>query len=104
METTEPPKQLSSEEMIKLVDEHNEEMGIVKRKYVRKMNLWHRASYIFVRDTEEHFLVQKRTMQKDYCPGYYDLVTGGCVAAGEDDDESATRELKEELGIDLDLK
>jgi isopentenyldiphosphate isomerase len=94
----------SSEEMIKLVDENNEEMGSVKRKYARRLNLWHRASYIFIRNTSKQFLVQKRTMQKDYCPGYFDLVTGGVVGAGEDDDESASRELAEELGVQLDLK
>ncbi|MFO0118022.1 MAG: NUDIX domain-containing protein [bacterium] len=43
-------------------------------------------------------------MMKDYCPGYFDLVTGGVVGAGEDDDESAQRELLEELGVSLDIK
>ena len=38
-------------------------------------------------------------MLKDYCPGHYDLVTGGVVGAGEDDDISAQRELEEELGL-----
>ena len=113
METAEQPKPasmflskkpLSSEEMIKLVDEHNEEMGSVKRSYVNKMMLWHRASYIFLRGTDKQFLIQKRTMLKGYCPGYFELTTGGVVSAGEDDDESATRELHEELGVDLDLK
>ena len=97
-------KTSSSEELIKLVDEHNEEMGSVKRKYARKLNLWHRASYIFIRNTNNQFLIQKRTMLKDYCPGYFDLVTGGVVSAGEDDDVSASRELLEELGVDMDLK
>ena len=44
-------------------------------------------------------------MQKDYCPGYFDLVTGGVVAASEDDDVSAQRELEEELGVaTIDIK
>jgi 8-oxo-dGTP pyrophosphatase MutT (NUDIX family) len=43
-------------------------------------------------------------MLKDWCPGHFDLVTGGVVGAGEDDDESAQRELLEELGISLDIK
>ena len=36
---------------------------------------------------------------KDYCPGYWDLATGGVVDAGEDDDEGASREIEEELGL-----
>ena len=36
---------------------------------------------------------------KDYCPGYFDLVTGGVVGGDEDDDIGASRELEEELGL-----
>ena len=39
-------------------------------------------------------------MKKDYCPGYFDLATGGVVGHEEDDDESAQREVAEELGIE----
>jgi len=38
-------------------------------------------------------------MKKDYCPGYFDQSTGGCVGEGEDDDLSALREIEEEIGI-----
>ena len=38
-------------------------------------------------------------MNKDYCPGYYDLSIGGCVSEGETAVLNAERELKEELGI-----
>ena len=52
MEATEYQK-VAREELIKLVDEHNEEMGSVKRKYARRMNLWHRASYILIRNVDQ---------------------------------------------------
>ena len=45
-------------------------------------------------------LVQKRSMTKDYCPGYFDLSScGGVVDAGEDDQIGAEREMFEELGL-----
>ena len=70
------------------------------RSEMRAKNLWHRASYVFIYDTTKNkFLIQKRTTSKDYCPGYYDLATGGVVSAGEDDDISAAREVEEELGL-----
>ncbi len=75
------------------------------RSEMRAKNLWHRASYVFIQDIKDtgtnknKFLIQKRTTTKDYCPGYYDLATGGVVSAGEDDDISAAREVEEELGI-----
>ena len=70
------------------------------RSEMRAKNLRHRASYVFIYDTTKNkFLIQKRTTSKDYCPGYYDLATGGVVSAGEDDDISAAREVEEELGL-----
>ena len=69
---------------------------------MRQQLLWHRASYVYIITDEAHgskLLVQKRTMKKDYCPGFFDLATGGVVGEGEDDDLSAVREVQEELGI-----
>eukprot|EP00349_Pseudokeronopsis_sp_Brazil_P002605 CAMPEP_0202959830 /NCGR_PEP_ID=MMETSP1396-20130829/4007_1 /ASSEMBLY_ACC=CAM_ASM_000872 /TAXON_ID= /ORGANISM="Pseudokeronopsis sp., Strain Brazil" /LENGTH=73 /DNA_ID=CAMNT_0049678629 /DNA_START=228 /DNA_END=449 /DNA_ORIENTATION=- len=37
-------------------------------------------------------------MIKDYCPGYFDLVSGGVVGADESDIENAKREIYEEIG------
>ncbi len=39
-------------------------------------------------------------MLKDYCPGQIDLAAGGVVGMNEDEDQSAARELYEELGIE----
>ena len=50
-------------------------------------------------DCRDELYVQKRTWLKDYCPGAFDPVTGGVVAAGEDYEPSAARELEEELGV-----
>ena len=86
-------------ELVKWIDENNNVLGSVTRKKMRQDKLWHRASYIFITDDEGRFCIQKRTDTKDYCPGFYDLVTGGVVDADEDDDISASRELAEELGI-----
>jgi 8-oxo-dGTP pyrophosphatase MutT (NUDIX family) len=38
-------------------------------------------------------------MGKDIYPGYFDIAAGGVVLSGETYDESAHRELAEELGI-----
>ena len=44
--------------------------------------------------------MQKRSQRKSYCPGYYDLVTGGVMGPDDKDDyDNACRELMEELGI-----
>jgi 8-oxo-dGTP pyrophosphatase MutT (NUDIX family) len=81
------------------VDEKNNEVGAVPRKEMRAGRLRHRASYILVFNSQGELYVQKRTLTKDVYPGYYDVAAGGVVLAGETYEESAERELAEELGI-----
>ena len=47
----------------------------------------------------DKFLVQERTMTKDYCPGCYDLSTGGVFSPGETKLDNGVRELEEETGL-----
>ena len=50
---------------------------------------------------DDKILVQRRSMLKDYCPGKLDPTPGGVVGFGESYEENATREIEEEMGIDL---
>ena len=72
-----------SDEVVCLVDESNNVLGPVSRQVMRKQNLFHRSSFIFVINEYGKYLVQKRTSCKDYCPDYYDIATGGVVQFGE---------------------
>ena len=91
---------LTANERVLLVDELNEPIGNAPRDQVRAENLRHRATYIFVRHKKtKQLYVQERSMLKDYCPGYFDPVTGGVVSVGESYEENARRELEEELGV-----
>ena len=94
----------NSEELIMLVDEKtNEPVGECLRKKMRKENLCHRASYVFVENCEGRFVVQVRSMSKEYCPGGYALATGGVQGAQESNELNAMRELEEELGVSRDI-
>eukprot|EP00164_Ancoracysta_twista_P010232 GFYU01015381.1.p1 GENE.GFYU01015381.1~~GFYU01015381.1.p1 ORF type:complete len:174 (+),score=62.31 GFYU01015381.1:107-628(+) len=90
---------LAADEKVAIVDEQNNVVRAATRKEMRENNLIHRATYIFVLNSKKQFYVQKRTMLKDYCPGYFDPVSGGCVQHGESYEENAYRELEEEMGI-----
>ncbi len=93
-----------SEELVQIVDESNNETGTVTRGEMRKKCLIHRASYVLVFNSRGELFLQKRTMTKDVYPGFYDIAAGGVVLAGESYEESARRELEEELGIaDVDI-
>jgi isopentenyldiphosphate isomerase len=90
---------LSPKELVVIVDEHNVEIDSAPRALMRKEGLIHRATYILVFNSGGQLFVQDRTMTKDIFPEYHDLCTGGVVLAGEEYEESARRELEEELGI-----
>ncbi|MDX2433001.1 MAG: NUDIX hydrolase YfcD [Desulfobacterales bacterium] len=90
---------LAQDEIILIVDKDNNETGSAPRHEMRARGLPHRAAYILVFNSKDELFVQKRTMNKDIYPNYYDIAAGGVVLAGESYDESAVRELEEELGI-----
>lgn len=89
----------SSNEIVAIVDKHDRVSGSASRSEMRRLRLIHRASYILVFNAKGELFVQKRTMNKDIYPGYWDIAAGGVVLAGESYEESAARELLEELGI-----
>ena len=88
-----------AEEIVQIVDEENREIAAIARGLMREQRLIHRASYILVFNGAGELFVQKRTMSKDVYPGYWDVAAGGVVLAGESYEESARRELAEELGV-----
>ena len=63
--------------------------------------LWHKAVSIFVVNSNNEVLLQKRSSNKKMWPGMWDVTAGGHVLAGEFGFQAVRRELKEELGINL---
>lgn len=50
-------------------------------------------------DGKAQLLLQKRSAEKDSFPGRFDTSSAGHIQAGDEPEESAIRELHEELGI-----
>ncbi len=86
-------------ETVQIVDENNTEIAAIARWVMREQNLIHRASYILVFNNTGDLFVQKRSLNKDVYPGYYDVAAGGVVLVGESYEDAAEREFAEELGI-----
>jgi 8-oxo-dGTP pyrophosphatase MutT (NUDIX family) len=66
---------------------------------VRRDNLRHAATAVLVRDPARRIYLHRRTETKDWAPGHWDVAAGGVIVLGEQPDDSALRELEEELGI-----
>lgn len=86
-----------------VVDENDKVLGKATREECHKRGLIHRSVYIFVINRRGEIFIQRRSMSKDLYPGYYTGSATGHVDYGEDYDEAARRELREELGIEAPL-
>ncbi|MCB5160936.1 NUDIX hydrolase [Marinomonas algarum] len=95
---------LANDEVIILVDKNNKIIGDVPRRLMNFGKDYHRVTYILVFNRNGNLIIQKRTDNKAFCPGYYGITTGGVVEKGESYIESAHRELQEELGFDAPLE
>lgn len=82
-----------------IVDEDDNVIGQATRKECHSKGLIHRSVMFFVFDDEGRVLVTKRTQNKDFFPGYWSIVLGGHVHAGESYEDAVKRELKEEAGF-----
>lgn len=89
----------ATDEIVDIVDREDRVVDQVPRHVMREQGLCHRVTYILVFDSSGRLFVQQRTLTKDLYPGFHDLAAGGVVRAGESYEESAARELAEELGI-----
>ena len=90
-----------ADELIDIFDEENNPTGIKKMKSeAHREGLWHRTVHVWIYNSKKEILLQLRAKDKDVYPDCWDISSAGHVAAGEGPEESAIRELKEELGID----
>lgn len=87
-------------EIIDLINEAGEVIGQATRAEVRKGALLNRVARVIVLNSEGKLLAQKRSMKKDVYPGMWDIGIAGTLETGESYEETAIRELKEELGIE----
>jgi isopentenyldiphosphate isomerase len=56
-------------ELVDVVDDGNEVVGVAPRRTLRAENLWHRCTYVFVLNPAGELYVHRRTDTKDVYPG-----------------------------------
>lgn len=64
---------------------------------------YHLIIHVAIFDSDGRMLIQKRAAEKTAWANLWDISCGGSAIAGEDSRAAAEREVKEELGIDIDL-
>lgn len=93
-----------AEELFDVVDENDCVTEILPRSVVHQRRLLHRAIHVFVFRDNGEMLIHKRSATKEEFPSVWTSSCSGHVSSGESYDESAPRELLEELGIQATLQ
>jgi 16S rRNA (adenine1518-N6/adenine1519-N6)-dimethyltransferase len=102
-----PPAQdmrLTNNERFPVVDKNDKILRDASRSQVHANNLRHRAVHILIFNPAGEVYLQQRSRWKDRHPLKWDSSAAGHVGAAESYDETAQRELKEELGITVRLE
>lgn len=90
-------------ELLRVVDKNGNFTGdIFEREYIHDNNLLHNEVSVFILNTNKQILLQKRSMTKLFNPGKWGLCAGH-VSYDETLEEAALREIKEELGLEVNL-
>lgn len=91
-------------EVFDVVDAEDRIIGQNSRFEVHRQKLRHRAVHVFVLNKAGELFLQKRSRWKDVCPLKWDSSAAGHVNTGRDYEETALRELQEELGIEAGVR
>lgn len=91
--------------LIDVLDENGNPTGEAKTKQeIHEQGLWHNAAHIWIYNSNGEILMQLRAKNKDSYPGLWDISVAGHTDSGETPIESAVREMKEEIGLDVQLE
>lgn len=90
--------------LVVLVDENDNQTGLMEKLEAHRKAMLHRAVSVFIIDSRGEWILQKRAHHKYHSKG---LWTNTCCThplPGETEEESASRRLMEEMGIQCSLK
>ena len=90
-------------EMLEVVDENDNVVGLETREKIHKEGLLHREIHIWFLTPKAEIILQHRAKDKDTYPDKLDATVGGHVEPEMSYEETAVKECKEETGIDIDL-
>ena len=91
-----------TEEYLDILDEQGNKTG-ESRPYLEahEKGLIHSAVHVWIVNSKNEILIQKREKNRRFFPGHWDISSAGHVSAGQTSLEAGIREVKEELGLDI---
>src|SRR6056297_2639036 len=93
-----------TEEQVILVDEQDNQIGLMPKMEAHEKALLHRAFSVFVFNDSNELMLQQRALHKYHSPGLWTNTCCSHQRAGEHNIEAGKRRLQEEMGFVTDLK
>lgn len=92
------------EDKVILVNEKDEEIGLMGKTEAHEKGLLHRAFSVFIFNGENHLMLQKRAQDKYHSPGLWTNTCCSHQKQGETSIEAGKRRLQEEMGFETELE
>ena len=93
----------TANDLLILVDENDNEVGIMDKISAHQQGILHRAFSVFVFNSMGFLILQRRAMDKYHSPGLWSNTCCSHPRQGETTTNACSRRLIEEMGIKCDL-
>jgi len=93
-----------AEEQVILVNEQDEQIGLMAKQEAHEKALLHRAFSVFVFNDANQLMLQQRAKHKYHSPGLWTNTCCSHQRVGESNLEAGTRRLQEEMGFTTPLR
>lgn len=91
------------EENVILVNQFDEQIGLMPKMEAHQKALLHRAFSVFIFNKKNHLMLQQRALSKYHSPGLWTNTCCSHQREGESNLEAGSRRLNEEMGFVTDL-
>ena len=92
------------EEKVILVNEQDEQIGLMPKMEAHEKALLHRAFSVFVFNDKKELMIQQRALGKYHSPGLWTNTCCSHQREGESNIEAGKRRLQEEMGFTTELE
>lgn len=93
-----------AEELVILVNENDEQIGLMPKMEAHEKAILHRAFSIFILNDDNELMLQQRAMHKYHSPGLWTNTCCSHQRDGESNLAAGSRRLQEEMGFTTALK
>ncbi len=91
-------------EKVILVNEHDEQIGLMEKMEAHEKAMLHRAFSVFVFNDKQQLMLQRRALHKYHSPGLWTNTCCSHQRDGESNIAAGQRRLQEEMGFVTELK